>query len=274
MDPLEELQKVIDEVRHLQAGLPKGSSQVRSADDRDRVKATVSSWMKSHRPALATITGLSSLEKVDLTFNRLLEFSDRSVTGARYKEELKQLSKDLFTLRTEVVASLNTGQSQRPTGDSPPSFSPLVQDAEMVGILTRRWDEICRCMSAGAPLAATVMMGGLLEGLLLARVNLVANKTVLFQTGVTPKDKSGKPLKLQEWKLSHYIEVAHAVKWIRQAARDLSVILRDYRNYIHPSKEFNELAKGNSIESPDVSTFWAVFKEVAVQIIHSVKQPL
>jgi hypothetical protein len=50
----------------------------------------------------------------------------------------------------------------------------------MQEILARRWSEVHACIGANANLAATVMMGGLLETLLLARINVVVNKAAIF----------------------------------------------------------------------------------------------
>lgn len=68
------------------------------------------------------------------------------------------------------------------------------------------------CITAKAPLAATVMMGGLLEGLLLARVNSQANKAPIYTAAAAPKDKQGKTLPLKDWTLQNYIGVAHELK--------------------------------------------------------------
>ncbi len=138
----------------------------------------------------------------------------------------------------------------------------------MQAILTRRWQETTLCLGAGAHLAATVMMGAMLEALLLSRVNHLSDKSSLFKTKSCPKDKkSGKPLSLQRWTLQHYIDAAREMGWIRQAARDVSVVLRDYRNYIHPSKE---LSHGARIEKEDSDMFWVVFQSLASQIAGSV----
>src|SRR6266511_2313693 len=78
-----------------------------------------------------------------------------------------------------------------------PDFSSLITDPQMQQILRRRWLECIDCISAGAPLAATVMMGGLLEALLLARINHEKNKAAVFKASTAPKDKaSGQTLPL------------------------------------------------------------------------------
>jgi hypothetical protein len=98
----------------------------------------------------------------------------------------------------------------------------------MKTILEGRWSEITSCVTAKAPLAATVMMGGLLEGLLLARVNNHANKSEIFTASAAPKDKAGKTLPLKDWTLQNYIGVAHELKWITQTVKDIGEVLRDY----------------------------------------------
>ena len=75
-------------------------------------------------------------------------------------------------------------------------------------------------------MAATVMMGGLLEGLLLARVNKEPNQQHIFTAKNSPKDrKTGNPLPLKDWGLKDYIDVAHELKWITVSAKDVGVVL-------------------------------------------------
>ena len=113
--------------------------------------------------------------------------------------------------------------------------------------------------------AATVMMGGLLEGLLLARVHREVDKTRVFAAAKAPKDKkSGKARALNEWTLKNYIDVAHELKWISQPVRDLGSVLRDYRNYIHPEKQ---RAHGLAFRTEDVSIFWEIAKGICRQLI-------
>jgi hypothetical protein len=72
-------------------------------------------------------------------------------------------------------------------------------------------------------------MGGLLESLLLARVNLEPNKGPVYTAKSTPKDKAGKAMPLSEWKLVAMVGVAHEVGWITKSAKDVGNILRDFR---------------------------------------------
>jgi hypothetical protein len=108
------------------------------------------------------------------------------------------------------------------------------------------------------------MMGGLLEGLLLARVHKEANQAPIFTAKAAPKDKNGTPLKLHKWMLADYIGVAHELSWISVAAKDVGVVLRDYRNYIHPHKE---LAHGVMLRPADALILWGVAKGITTQLL-------
>lgn len=144
------------------------------------------------------------------------------------------------------------------TSDAPPDFSTITSDARMREILQRRWDEIGRCLKAGAPLAATVMMGGLLESLLVARATMEPNKSLLFGSEHVPIDqKTGKKIPLKDWKLRVYIEVARDLKWIKASAKDVGEVIRDYRNYIHPQQEYSH---GVQLDTEDAEMFWEIFK--------------
>jgi hypothetical protein len=78
-----------------------------------------------------------------------------------------------------------------------------------------------------------------------------------------PKDK-GKTLPLKDWALKNFIDVAHELNWITTTAKDIGVVLRDYRNYIHPQKE---LSHGVSLTPGDAEMLWNVAKSMIVQIL-------
>jgi hypothetical protein len=136
----------------------------------------------------------------------------------------------------------------------------------MLTILERRWAETLACMGVNADLAATVMLGGLLEALFLARINRLTEQASVFTATKAPRDKAGKTKPLKEWGLKDYLDVANELGWIRQSAKDVGQVLRDYRNFIHPEKE---LSHGISVDGRDTAMFVTVFCSVAEQIIAS-----
>ncbi len=240
------------------------TAQVRSSEETGVIKANCLAWFNNHRPAIRRAVANDLLHNADLAFKQLLAASDRATSRARYGEALKELRSHLSEIRGYAVAPTASGQ---PTTDDPPKFDPLVSDPTMQGILGRRWIECAKCVSVNAPLAATVMMGGLLEALLLARVHREKDKARIFNASSAPKDPStGKTLPLQEWTLRHYIDVAHELEWISSSAKDVGEVVRDYRNYIHPHKE---LAHGIHLEEGDARLFWEISKSITRQVLDS-----
>jgi len=146
-----------------------------------------------------------------------------------------------------------------------PDFSPLAADPLMRDILVARWEECQVCLHAGAHLAATVMMGGFLEALFVARANQLNDKGPLFRAKATPVSQSTKkPLPLSDWTLRHYIEVGQELGWISSSGRQVAEVLRDYRNYIHPEKQRSH---GVTLNVHDSSMFWEVTKSLAQQLL-------
>jgi len=138
----------------------------------------------------------------------------------------------------------------------------------MQRILVARWNECVMCLNANAALAATVMMGGLLEALLLARINRETDKASLFKAKAAPKNpKTGNPKPLTEWMLNDFIQVLAEVKWITVVAGSVGGVLRDYRNYIHPQKQ---LSHNVHLTPEDAALFWEISKSITRQVVASV----
>jgi hypothetical protein len=242
------------------------SLQVWSAEEKSLVKATALSWFNNHRKQVQTVVDRELLNASDTYYKALLSAADRAGSRVRYDSLLKNIRKELVDVRGYTL-TLSQNNAEHTTADEPPKFDPLIADARMRDILTNRWLECCICLTSGAPLAATVMMGGLLEALLLARINKEQNKTSIFTATTAPKDKStGKTLPLKDWTLRHFIDVTHELKWISQSAKDVGEVLRDYRNYVHPYKEFSH---GVRLDQDDASLFWEISKGIARQVIRS-----
>ncbi len=115
-----------------------------------------------------------------------------------------------------------------------PNFSNLVHDADLSKILAHRWVEANLTFSAGAYLATVVLLGSILEGALLDTAE--KNISQANRASSSPK-KDGKVLLLREWGLDSLIQVAHECEWIKRDAKEFSVIVRHYRNFVHPNKE-------------------------------------
>ena len=160
----------------------------------------------------------------DSSYRAIMDATGRHTTRARYSAALLSARHSLVEVRSFIASNLHAPAPAVPshTSDAPPNFSPLVSDPNMQAILQRRWAEVQRCLSSKANLAATVMMGGLLESLLLAKINGSSDKPAVFTTPAAPRDKAGKTLSLSEWKLVKMVDVAHELTWITSQRKMLA----------------------------------------------------
>jgi len=241
--------------------------QVRSAEEKQVIKATAHAWFNNHRATIAELLDDNLVKPVDDLFRGLLTAAARNTLRSKLLTTIKEIKKKLGLLQSEHVIALAAAPTTRPglTPDAAPRFDRLISDPKMQAILTKRWQECGICVGSGAPLAATVMMGGLLEGLLLAKINQLPDKTPVFTAAAAPIDpKTGKTLQLKEWGLKNYIDVAYELRWITKTTKDIGEVLRDYRNYIHPQKEFSH---GIVLELGDSQMLWEVAKSIAKQLL-------
>ncbi len=259
----------IKEAKNLRRMLGNGSSvQVQSNVETKLIASTALSWFNNHRSDMKLAVGESDLASVDAEYKSMLAACEGAGTRKAYLTRLKTVMGSLVELKSERALDFAALRAQPLTSDRPPAFATLILDGRMQEILVRRWAECIACVQTEAPLAATVMMGGLLEALLLARVNRESDKAKVFKAAGAPKDKkTGKTLPLSEWTLQHYIGVAHELTWISRSAMDVSKVLRDYRNYIHPQKQ---LSHDVFLKRDDAELFWDVCKSLSRQVIASV----
>ncbi len=225
------------------------------------MKAVSLAWFQQHKASVLSISSTPDLTAVDTGFRDLLGLSERAPSTAKIRGVVKRLQSDLIRLQTSLASA---PVALKPTTDAPPSFA-AVPDPLMREVLTRRWQECVTCLGAGAPLAATVMMGGLLESLFLARVNREPNKQPIFTANSAPRDpKSKQPLSLKDWTLRDYIAVGHELGWIPQSVKDVSEVVREYRNYIHPQKELSHQV---TLTVADARMFWEVSKAISAHVL-------
>lgn len=265
-DMLKAIDAAIDEAGKAIAVLVKKKTvQISKVDEHAYLKALCLSWLKTHRSDIAACCDKADLAEIDSVYQELLEANEGRPSRKHICKKLKQTKKKLASLRSKLIVVDPNAANQ---DDKPPQFSKLAPDPEMQDILLRRWEESLRCMAANANLAAIVMTGGLLEALLLARINLEVDKKLIFTATTAPKDKvSGKTQPLKEWGLRDYIDVAHELKWISKSAKDVGEVLRDWRNYIHPHKEHLHKLK---LTNDDTVILWGIAKSIARQIIAGV----
>ncbi|MFF4990239.1 hypothetical protein ACFY19_23870 [Streptosporangium saharense] len=107
------------------------------------------------------------------------------------------------------------------------TMADLVNDRNMADLLQHRLDEARTCYANGAHVAAIIMLGSLLEGVLLHVVQ-ERDASLLGSTS------------LDNVSLDTLIKVCHRVGWIGGDVERFCHELRKYRNYVHPRAQVRE----------------------------------
>ena len=265
--PLNEAIREIDKLRkHLNK--KRGAKQITASADCDLIRAYSLAWTNNHKSQVQDVLSAEQFAQTDALYEKLHTATYRATSRVAYLGLLKGLREELLQLQRQALVKPNPLSGLRI-----PDFSKLVQNAEMAGLIQRRAHEVVETLDK-ASLAASIMMGALLEALFLARINVLPEKRPLFSLKSTPRDKSGKARELKDWGLNDFIEVSHEMGWIRKPLKDISTVLRDYRNVIHPVKELAlmmELKTEVLVNEADAKMFWRVFCELSEQIAASVK---
>lgn len=114
-----------------------------------------------------------------------------------------------------------------------PSIGKLTRAVpQLDAILQARWLEAQKCQNAGAHLAAVILMGSILEGLLLAAAT--ENRPACYRASQAPKRKDGSVPPVEEWKLTHLINIAVELGWLKTDRGRFGHALRESRNVVHP----------------------------------------
>jgi hypothetical protein len=260
----EEADDAIGEVERARKRLAKGTSkQITQVDEIDYLKSVCYAWFNSHRMVVVASASADTTLAVDSFYQKILDSTAKTAARTTYLAALKSAKGALAELRGALV--LVPAMASASSFVPPPNFVALVSDPQMQSILVERWDECQKCLSNGAYLAATVMMGGLLEALFVAHAVQLADKSPLFTAKTTPIDKkTNKPLPLPEWTLRPYIDVGYEIGWISRSAKDVAAVLRDYRNYIHPEKQRSH---GVRLAEHDGRMFWDVTRHLVAQLL-------
>ena len=118
----------------------------------------------------------------------------------------------------------------------PPDFLNLKLEPGLGEILEDRWNQAQKCLNADACLAATIIMGSMLEGMLLSILQKFPKEANTCKAA--PYDpRTGKIKYFAEWSLSEMINVAHEAGWIDLDVKKFSHALREFRNLIHPYQQ-------------------------------------
>ncbi|MEV0276489.1 hypothetical protein AB0I22_08920 [Streptomyces sp. NPDC050610] len=107
------------------------------------------------------------------------------------------------------------------------TMADIIREPRIAALLQRRLDEARTCYANGAHVAAIIMLGSLLEGVLLT---VIEERDASLLRGKNP-DFIG---------LKALIDICHEAGWIDVDVERFSQALREYRNFVHPRAEFRE----------------------------------
>lgn len=160
-----------------------------------------------------------------------------SLNEATYVEGFRVKLMGIEPTFEKVDVSYDTPQPQKELKPlPPPDFLALNLEAGIGEILSERWVEAQRCVDGQAYLAAIIIMGSLLEGLLLGICQ--RNPAIANACSCAPKDsRTGKVKHFAEWSLAEMIDVAHNVGWLGLDVKRFSHALRSFRNLVHPYEQ-------------------------------------
>ena len=163
----------------------------------------------------------------------------------------------------ESKASASVSNPQESPLEVAPAFHHLVADSSLAEVLSLRWQEAQKCVNAEAHLAAVVMMGSILEGVLLHKIE--ANPALGNRSKASPKDpKTGRPRPFHEWGLSALVDVAHESGWLQGDVTRFSHALRESRNLVHP---YMERLAGDRPDRDTCSICWQVVRAAVSDLL-------
>lgn len=116
-------------------------------------------------------------------------------------------------------------------------FNLIGIDDQLVSNMQQRWSEIDKCASTGAYLAAVILLGSVLEGLLLAR--LQRDIKLAMTSSKAPRNKAAEIKNLNDWSLQDYIAVSVDLGFVPRSVEKHIHELRDTRNLVHPNKQIS-----------------------------------
>jgi hypothetical protein len=148
----------------------------------------------------------------------------------RGKEELDKLSINT----SQQTTRLNTAEISHPCKLDSLRKNFLGLSQSHIDVLNQRILETKKCMENDIPLAAILLTGSTLEGILLF---LAEKNPEAFNKSTHAPKKKEKVLAFSQWTLTDLIEVCVELKYFREDVKKFIIPLRDFRNYIHPREQ-------------------------------------
>ncbi|WP_455652113.1 hypothetical protein [Phascolarctobacterium sp.] len=192
---------------------------------------------KCIRNTFAVINFIGRIPELDdliADFNQYLAFDKWKVIRENDVITFKRLDKVVIDSGVQPSAIIKEEDFLKQTFDV--NVDLLRLNIDVTEIIKMRLQEVESCIKSQAPLAAVILIGSILEGILLGIAS--AFPQLFNQVQCAPKEKdSVKNKKFQDWKLANLIDAAAEVGILKQDVKKFSHVVRDFRNYIHPYQQ-------------------------------------
>lgn len=132
----------------------------------------------------------------------------------------------------------------------------IVTDKRLVPILNQRVHELHACRDAGSYLAAVILAGSLLEGVLHDAAQHRPVPPEIFDEPSAKELKVRKPQSPRDWTLHALVYTARRLQWIDSDVGEVISALRKFRNIVHPRQQLELVG-----EVPDADTidmYWPI----------------
>jgi hypothetical protein len=132
----------------------------------------------------------------------------------------------------------------------------IVADPDLVPLLNQRIDEIDACRESGCYLAAVVLAGSLLEGILLDAAEKRPIPDQIWDEPAAKEEKIRRAKSSSDWNLHTLAYVAHRLGWIDTDAHEVGKALRKFRNLVHVNLQ--RTIVGRVPDADTINMFWPI----------------
>jgi len=180
-----------------------------------------------------SLVGRSILELIDYIESKIvLEVFASSDFSAQLMDQCKQIGRRLLGTTTVLENAANSAVVEAFLREDFRDLGAAIGNLEagLQVVMRQRMTEIEAILTV-APLAAVLLIGSTLEGILLdaARRNAAA-----FTQATAAPSRDGTVVPVNSWKLNDLINVAFELGYVTEDVKRFSHSLREFRNYIHP----------------------------------------
>ena len=215
---------------------------------------------KCIRNTFAVVDYIGRVDELDALiadFNQYMAFDKWSVVRDNDTITFKKLDKVVVDSGKKNSAELKVDEFLKMTFNV--NVDSVGLDLNVSEIIKLRLKEVEACMGNEASLAAILLIGSIMEGVLLGTASIYPQQFNQAPSAPTDRD-TGKARKFPDWTLNNFIDVASEVGLLKHDVKKFSHVVRDFRNYIHP------YAQMSSRFSPDKHTALICFQVLKAAI--------